>query len=409
MEMRQLEKYARLLVRKGLNLQENQILVVNAPVECFEFARIITREAYEVGARKVVMNWRDDLISRETLLKGNETIFDEFPEWQKRFYNDHASEDAAFLSISASDPEVFKGVDPTRMARQNKASSTAIAPYRSRLMANKNTWCVASIPTENWAKKVFPELGTTEAVEKLWDYIFKSVRVDQEDPVGAWDEHGSNLSRRLERLNEYNFKSLKYKNSLGTDFTVALVEGHIWMGGSDLTPEGIEFIANMPTEEVFTAPAKKGSFGRIVSSMPLNYNGNLIENFSLTLEDGKVVDFSAEQGYEVLKGLLDTDEGARHLGEVALVPYDSPISNLKTLFFNTLYDENASCHFALGKAYPVNVKGGAEASVEELLNLGVNDSLTHVDFMVGTSDLSIVGIKADGTEVVVFENGNFVF
>lgn len=409
MEMTQLEKYARLLVRKGLNLQQNQILVVNAPVECYDFARVIAKQAYEVGARKVVMNWRDDLISRETLLSGNDEIFDEFPAWQKAFYNDHADEGAAFLSIAASDPEVFKGVDPTRMSRQNKASSTSIAHYRSRLMANKNTWCVASIPTPSWAKKVFPMLSEAEAVDKLWDYIYKSVRVDQADPVAAWDEHGSNLSRRLKALNEHNFKALHYKNSIGTDFTVSLVKGHIWMGGSDLTPEGVEFIANMPTEEVFTAPAKVGSFGKIVSSMPLNYNGNLIENFSLTLENGRVVDFTAEKGYDVLKGLLDTDEGARHLGEVALVPYDSPISNLKTLFFNTLYDENASCHFALGKAYPINVEGGAEASVEELLALGINDSLTHVDFMVGTSDLSIKGIKEDGSEVVVFENGNFVF
>jgi aminopeptidase len=187
------------------------------------------------------------------------------------------------------------------------------------------------------------------------------------------------------------------------------VDKHIWLGGSEFTPEGVEFIANMPTEEIFTAPAKKGSNEKIVSSMALNYNGNLIENFSLTFEDGKIVDFTAEKGYEVLKTLLDTDEGARYIGEVALVQYDSPISNLKTLFFNTLYDENASCHFAFGKAYPVNVEGGSDATPEELAAKGVNDSLTHVDFMIGTQDLSIIGIQSDGTEVVVFENGNFVF
>lgn len=409
MEIKQLEKYARLLVRTGLNVQENQILVVNCPVECAYFGRAIAKEAYAVKARKVVMNWRDDLIARETFLNANDEIFDEFPEWQKAFYNDHADQGAAFLSISASDPEVFKGVDPSRMARNNKASSTAIAHYRSRMMSNKNTWCVASIPTDSWAVKVFPGIPTEEAVEKLWDAIFKSVRVDQEDPVAAWEEHKANLDRRLKMLNDYNFKTLRYTNSIGTDFTAALVDGHIWMGGSEHTPEGIEFIANMPTEEVFTAPAKVGSNGVVVSAMPLNYNGNLIDKFSLTFEDGKIVDFSAEEGYDVLKGLLDTDEGARHIGEVALVPYDSPISNLKTLFFNTLYDENASCHFAFGKAYPINVKGGSEASTEELKALGVNDSLTHVDFMIGTADLSIVGVQADGTEVVVFENGNFAF
>lgn len=409
MEQNQLEKYARLLVRTGINLQDNQILVVNCPVECAYFGRAIVKEAYAVGARKVVMNWRDDLISRETYLNGKDDIFDEFPEWQKAFYNDHADEGAAFLSISASDPEVFKGVDPTRMARQNKVSSTAIAHYRSKMMSNKNAWCVASIPTDSWAVKVFPGVSTEEAVEKLWDAIFKTVRVDQPDPVAAWDEHKLNLQRRMKLLNDYNFKSMKYKNSIGTDFEVVLADKHIWLGGSEFTPEGVEFIANMPTEEIFTAPAKKGSNGKVVSSMPLNYNGNLIDKFSLTFEDGMIVDFSAEQGYDVLKGLLDTDEGARHLGEVALVPYDSPISNLKTLFFNTLYDENASCHFAFGKAYPVNVEGGDEATNEELAAKGINDSLTHVDFMIGTEDLSIIGVQADGTEVVVFENGNFVF
>lgn len=409
MEQNQLEKYARLLVRTGINLQDNQILVVNCPVECAYFGRAIVKEAYAVGARKVVMNWRDDLISRETYLNGKDEIFDEFPEWQKAFYNDHADEGAAFLSISASDPEVFKGVDPTRMARLNKVSSTAIAHYRSKMMSNKNAWCVASIPTDSWAVKVFPGVSTEEAVEKLWDAIFKTVRVDQPDPVAAWDEHKLNLQRRMKLLNDYNFKSMKYKNSIGTDFEVVLADKHIWLGGSEFTPEGVEFIANMPTEEIFTAPAKKGSNGKVVSSMPLNYNGNLIDKFSLTFEDGMIVDFSAEQGYDVLKGLLDTDEGARHLGEVALVPYDSPISNLKTLFFNTLYDENASCHFAFGKAYPVNVEGGDEATNEELAAKGINDSLTHVDFMIGTEDLSIIGVQADGTEVVVFENGNFVF
>jgi aminopeptidase len=409
MEMNQLEKYARLLVQTGINVQDNQTLVVNCPVECAYFARVIATEAYAVGARKVVINWRDDLVSRITLLNAKDDIFDEFPEWQKAFYNDLANEGAAFLSISASDPEVFKGVDPERMARQNKASSTAIAAYRSRMMSNKNAWCVASIPTESWAVKVFPGVTTEVAVEKLWDAIFKSVRVDQADPVVAWNEHKANLQRRLKMLNDFNFKSMTYKNSLGTDFNVALVEEHIWLGGSEYTPEGVEFIANMPTEEVFTAPAKIGSNGKVVSSMPLNYNGNLIDNFSLTFENGKIVDFTAEQGYDVLKGLLDTDEGARHIGEVALVPYDSPISNLKTLFFNTLYDENASCHFAFGKAYPVNVEGGKDATNDELAAKGINDSLTHVDFMIGTKDLSIVGIQADGTQVVVFENGNFVF
>lgn len=409
MNQMQLEKYARLLVRTGLNVQNEQTVVVSCPVECAYFARAIATEAYAAGAHEVVMNWRDDLISRITLLNAPDTLFDEFPEYRKAFYIELAEKGACFLSISASDPEVFKGVDPDRMMRLNKVTSTAIAPYRARMMSNKNAWCVASIPTDSWALKVFPDATQEEAVEKLWDAIFKSVRVDQADPVAAWDEHKANIQRRMKLLNDYNFKALRYTNSLGTDFTVKLVDKHIWLGGSEYTPENVEFIANMPTEEVFTAPAKKGHFGKVVSSLPLNYNGNLIKNFSVTFEDGMITDFSAEEGQDVLKGLLDTDEGARHIGEVALVPYDSPISNLKTLFYNTLYDENASCHFAFGKAYPVNVEGGKDMNAEELVAAGLNDSLTHVDFMIGTADLSIVGITQDDKEVPVFVNGNYAF
>lgn len=409
MEQLQLEKYARLLVRTGINVQEGQTLVVNSPVECAYFARAIATEAYAAGAREVVMNWRDELLSRITLLNAPADLFDEFPEYRKAFFIELAEKGAAFLSISASDPEVYKGVDPDRMMRLNKVSSKALVSYRERMMANKNAWCVASIPTDAWAMKVYPGVSKDEAVEKLWEAIFKSARVDQPDPVAAWDEHKANLQRRLKILNDYNFKALRYNNSIGTDFTVKLVEKHKWLGGSEYTPEGVEFIANMPTEEVFTAPSKTGHFGKVVSSMPLNYNGNLINDFTLTFEDGKIVDFTAKEGQEVLKGLLDTDEGARHIGEVALVPYDSPISNLKTLFFNTLYDENASCHFAFGKAYPVNVIGGSEMNAEELTKAGVNDSLTHVDFMIGTADLVITGITQDDKEVTVFDNGNFVF
>jgi aminopeptidase len=404
-----LEKYALLLVKTGINIQKNQILVVNCPIECASFARIVSKIAYAEGAREVVMNWRDELSSKIKFMLAPEEIFEEYPDWQRDFYLSNVRKGAAFLSISASDPELMKEVDSERMAKANKAASTAIKEYRERLMSNKNVWCVASIPTVSWAKKVFPELSEDEAVEKLWEAIFKTVRVDTEDPVASWGNHKDKLKKSMDFLNSNKFKYLQYKNSLGTDLKVELPEDHLWLGGSEYTPEGVEFIANMPTEEVFTLPKKTGVNGVVVSSKPLNYNGNLIEHFSLTFKDGKIVDFKAEKGYDTLKSLIETDEGSCYLGEVALVPHDSPISNSNILFYNTLFDENASCHLAIGKAYPVCIKNGENLSDEELAKLGVNDSLTHEDFMVGTEDLQIIGITEEGKEVSVFENGNFAF
>ena len=404
-----LEKYALLLVKTGINIQKDQTLVINAPIECASFARIVSKIAYIEGAREVVLNWRDELSSKIKFTHAPEEVFEEFPDWQRDFYLSNVRKGAAFLSISASDPELMKDVNPDRMAKSHKASSTALKEYRERLMSNRNVWCVASIPTIPWAKKVFPELSEDEAVEKLWDAIFKTVRVDTENPVASWETHKGNLKRSMNFLNSNNFKYLQYKNSLGTDLKIELPENHLWLGGSDYTPEGVEFIANMPTEEVFTLPKKTGVNGIVVSSKPLNYNGNLIEDFSLTFKAGKIVDFKAEKGYNVLKSIIETDEGSYYLGEVALVPHDSPISNSNILFYNTLFDENASCHLAIGKAYPVCIKNGENLSDEELAKLEVNDSFVHEDFMIGTEDLKIIGITAEGKEIPVFENGNFAF
>ncbi|TGE35083.1 aminopeptidase [Desulfosporosinus fructosivorans] len=403
-----LEKYAHLIVRTGLNLQPKQILVITAPIECAHFTRIVSQLAYEAGALDVVIQWKDELFSKIRYLHAPEEVFEEFPEWQKEFYLFYVHQGAAFLSISASDPELMKDVNPERLTKAQKASSTALKVYRERLMGNKNVWCVISIPTSAWAKKVFPHLSEEDSIEKLWEVILKTVRVDTENPVVSWDEHKTNLKRRMEFLNSLTLKSLHYTNSLGTDLRIELPENHIWLGGSEFTPEGIEFIANIPTEEVFTLPLKTGVNGKAVSSMPLNYNGNLIEQFSLTFKDGKIIDYDAAQGYETLRTIIETDEGSHFLGEVALVPYDSPISNSNILFYNTLFDENASCHLALGKAYPVCLKNGENMNQEDLAKLGVNESLVHVDFMIGTSDLEILGITTDNREIAVFKNGNFV-
>jgi aminopeptidase len=404
-----IEKYAELLVKIGINIQQDQILVINSPIECADFARKVTKKAYEAGAREVIIRWNDEQSTRLRYKMANDEVFDEVHNWDVEFLNQTVDKDAAYLRIAASDPELMHDVDPKKMARQNKVLTGAIEYYRSKLMSNANVWCVASIPTLSWAKKVFPDTKSPgEAMSRLWNAIFNSVRINQEKPVEAWREHQNILSSRNDFLNNNNFKSLRYKNSLGTDVVVDLVENHIWFGGGEESLKGQMFIANMPTEEVFTMPEVNGVNGKIVSSMPLNYNGSLIEDFSFIFKDGVVIDFDAKNGKDVLEELLNTDDGARRLGEVALVPYDSPISNQKILFYNTLFDENASCHFALGKAYPINIKGGTEMTKEELIKSGANDSLVHVDFMVGTEDLEITGIKEDGVEVPVFRNGNFV-
>lgn len=402
-----LEKYARLIVKTGLNLQVKQTLVISAPIESAPFTRLIAEQAYQEGARDVVIQWGDELTAKIRYLHAPEEVFDEFPAWQKELYLSYVHQGAAFLSIAASDPELMKDVNPQRILKAQKAGNTALKVYRDRLMSNQNTWCVVSIPTTAWSKKVFPHLSEQEALEKLWDAILKAVRVDTENPILSWQEHKTNLKTRMDSLNSLSLTTLRYTNSLGTDLRIDLPENHYWLGGSEFTPDGIEFIANMPTEEVFTLPHKTGVNGKAVSSMPLNYNGNLIENFSLTFKDGKIVDYKAERGYEALKTIIETDEGSHFLGEVALVPYDSPISNSKILFYNTLFDENASCHLAIGKAYPVCMKNSEKIAPEEYGKLGINESLIHVDFMIGTRDLEILGTTSDGREIPIFKKGNF--
>jgi len=409
MDIKLQEKYARLIIKTGINIQPNQTLVITSPIECAEFTRIITRIAYQAGAREVVVSWKDELSSQIRYLEAPEEIFEEFPEWQKEFYLSYLHKGAAFLRIAAEDPELMKDVEPERVMKAQKASGTALKEYRESLMSNKNVWSIVSMPTKAWAKKVFPHLADEEAVAELGRAICKTVRADQDDPVAAWKKHVQTLKQSMDFMNSHKFMALKYKNSLGTDLTIELPEKHIWLGGSEYSASGVEFIANMPTEEIFTLPKKNGVNGTAVSSKPLNYNGKLIEEFTLTFKDGKVVDCRAKKGEEILKKLIATDEGSCYLGEVALVPHESPISQSNILFYNTLFDENASCHLALGKAYSVCIQDSENKSKEELRQLGMNDSLIHEDFMIGTADLTIIGITAAGEKIPVFKEGNFAF
>ena len=402
-----LEEYAHLLIEVGLNVQKGQYLIINSPVDCAYFARLCVKAGYEAGAKQVIMQWRDDYISRQYWLNAADEVFDEVFPWDVERNLTLAKKNAARLSISAADPENLVGVDPDRLDRADKANGKANSEYTTMMMNSDFPWCVASIPIPAWAKKVFPGIPEEEAMEKLWNAIFDAVRItDEGGAVERWKQHCDNLKNKREILNKYNFKSLHYTNSIGTDLTVELPEGHIWMAGSEFSKTGIEFVANIPTEEVFTAPKCDGINGTVAASKPLVIGGNIVDGFSMVLKDGKITEVHAEKGEEYLKKAITLDEGASRFGEVALVPYDSPISNSGILFLNTLFDENASCHFAFGDSYPC-IKGGDKMSKEELKKHGLNASMTHCDFMVGTKDLSIIGTTHDGREIPVFKDGNF--
>ncbi len=405
----QFKKYARLLITKGVNLQEGQDLLVNAPLEAKELVEEIVEVAYkEKKSGKVHVNWSHAKLGRIAYEHASEEVLLDFPDYQMAKFDELAERGAALLSIRNDDPKLMAGIDPKLLAKVGKETSIKMQPFTAKIMSGKIRWSIGAMPSLAWARLVFPELNDDEAMDKLWDYIFKCTRVDQDDPIKAWEDHVTNLNEKRDYLNNMQFKSLKY-TAPGTDLTVGLPKGHIWVAGAKAANDGIDFIPNMPTEEVFTMNHKTEVNGTLRSTMPLNLRGSLVEDFSFVFENGKVVDYDAKVGKENLKGLLGTDEGAMYLGEVALVPVDSPISNLNTIFFNTLYDENASCHFALGRAYPYTLEGGTTMTPEELQKAGANHSLTHVDFMVGCEELSIDGIDAEGNTHPIFRNGNWAF
>ncbi|QHT48250.1 aminopeptidase [Bacillus sp. SB49] len=402
-----LEKYADLALRTGVNLQKGQLLMINSTIEGAEFTRIVARKAFELGAKNVHINWSDDALTRMKYEHADKETLSDVPEWQQQKFTYFAEQGAAVLSIRSTDPDLLKGIDGEKIAAANKAGAEAMSTFRSYTMNDRIPWSIVSIPVPAWAQKIFPGEEEDTAVEKLWEQIFSIVRVDREDPNEAWAEHNKTLIKARKFLNKKQYKKLIYK-APGTDLAVGLPEGHVWKGGPAQTEgEEIPFNPNMPTEEVFTAPHKYEVEGTVSSTKPLNYGGNVIDRFKLTFKEGKVVDFSAEEGEETLKHLLDTDEGSRRLGELALVPHESPISQSGLIFYNTLYDENASCHLALGKAYPTNMTGGSSMSEEELDKNGINHSLSHVDFMMGSAELDVDGVLADGTTEPVIRKGSW--
>lgn len=406
---RQIDKYVELVIQKGINIQKGQILVISSPVEVYDFTRKLVKQAYELGASEVVVHWNDEVVGKYKYVYGAEDIFDTFPEWQKESMEYYRKKGAAFLSVYATDPDILKEVDKTRVARFQKAKSLALKEYYENVMGNSNQWCVISVPTQAWAKRVFPELSIEVAISEMWKLILKIVRADKENPILEWENHLNTLKARMDYLNKKRFAKLIYRNSLGTNLEIGLPEGHKWISGGEKSKAGVEFVANIPTEEIFTMPHRKKVNGVVVSSKPLIYGGSVIDKFTLTFKDGEVINYSAEIGEEILGKLLSMDENSKYLGEVALVEYDSPISKSERVFYNTLFDENASCHLAFGGAYPVCLENSEGQSEEELKERGMNNSLTHEDFMIGTEDMEIVGIDSEGRETTIMKNGNFVF
>lgn len=401
-----LKKYARLIAETGVATEKGHTVVLQISVDQAPLARLITQEAYKLGAAEVIVQWTDDQIQREFLLHAATDRIEDVPQSKIVQADEWLEKGASRISVVSADPDAFAGVDSHRVATYQAAAGKALMNLRKATQANKVSWTVVAAAGKQWAAKVFPDLPEEEQVDALWDQIFKTTRVYEEDPVLAWKKHDEKLAKKAEELNQEQFSALHY-TAPGTDIIIGLPKNHLWEGAGSYNARGEKFMANMPTEEVFTAPDSHRVDGYISSTKPLSYAGTIISGMKFTFKDGKVVDFSAEQGENVLEKLLDTDEGARRLGEVALVPDPSPISQSGIIFFNTLFDENASNHLALGSAYAFSVKGGTEMSDEELAEAGLNRSQTHVDFMVGSDKMDIDGIREDGSTVPIFRNGDW--
>jgi Leucyl aminopeptidase (aminopeptidase T) len=402
-----LDKYAELIVRTGVNVQQGQEVFINgAAVEIAPLVRAVARKAYEAGASNVHVDWADDELSRLKYEKAADSVFSSFPEWETAKRHAFVDRNAAFISMTSSSPDLLKGIPSERIAAYQRAQGQGLKEFRRAIQADKVSWTVVAAAGKNWAAKVFPDVAPDEAVDKLWSAIFDAVRLDAADPVKAWTEHNDTLHRKAEILNKMRFRQLHYV-APGTDLIVGLHEKHVWVSAGSKNQSGVEFMANMPTEEVFTVPLKTGTNGCVSSTKPLSYGGNIIDRFKLTFEDGRIVKAEAEEGEDILRKLVETDEGAHYLGEVALVPHKSPISQSGVLFFNTLFDENASNHLAIGSGYAFNIDGGKTMSPEELESHGVNASITHNDFMIGSAEMDIDGILEDGTKVPVFRKGDW--
>ena len=402
-----LKNYARVVARMGANVQKGQEVIINADLDQPEFVKMVVEECYKAGAKTVMVEWSYQPLAKINVRYRSLATMSTIPEWQLAKLRHAVEVLPAQIHIISADPDGLKGINQMKMAKASMKTYPLIKPIRDQ-MENKYQWTIVGVPGAGWAKKVFPDLPKKKAIEKLWEAILLTSRIS-DDPVQSWKDHNADLLARCNYLNSLNLDYLHYTSKNGTDFKVWMLDQCLWMGGGETSTQGIYFNPNMPTEECFVTPIKGKAEGIVYASKPLSYRGELIENFSVTFKDGKAVEVKAEKNEELLKQMISMDPGASYLGECALVPFDSPINNSGILFFNTLYDENASCHLALGRGFSNCVKDYEKYSKEDFDKMGINDSMIHVDFMIGSKDLSIVGYTRDGKKVPLFKNGNWAF
>ncbi|MBT3337393.1 MAG: aminopeptidase [Anaerolineae bacterium] len=403
-----LKKYAELVVKVGLNLQPKQKMIVRAGINTAPLVQEVAAVAYQMGCPLVTIVWSDEKINKLRHQYASRDSFDQFPAWKFEGIAQEIKDGAAYLQVAGPDPELLKGLDPQAISSSRQALARNYRPIGELQGQSATQWTVVCPPTPDWAKHVFPDKDAEEALRLLWEKVFALCRLDQDDPVALWRIHIADLIQRHQILTKKGYTALHLR-APGTDLKLGLPTGHIWAGGGNVSREKIDYVANIPTEEVFTLPHKDQTEGTVASTKPLSYYGSMIENFSLTFSKGKVVEFSAEKGEDVLREMITTDENASFLGEIAFVPHQSPISQSNIVFLNSLFDENASCHLALGRAYKFNLEGGPEMSNEEFFAVGGNDSVIHVDFMFGSGELDVDGITADGTVEAVMRGGEWAF
>lgn len=407
MELERLKAYARLIVRKGINPEPGQEVLILAGLDQPDFVCMTAEECYLAGASKVIVDFQHMPLMKLAQLYQSEKTLGSIENWELEKWKWRTERLPAMIWLDSDDPDGMDGIDQGKRARAQAMRFPKIKPYRDA-MENRFQWCIAGIPGVNWAKKVFPDLSEKDAVEKLWEAILAASRADG-DPLANWEKHNSSLHARAAKLNSFGFSELEYKASNGTDFRVGLIPDALFAGGSEKDLSGREFNPNIPSEEIFTTPMRGRAEGLLVSTKPLSWQGTLIEDFSIRFENGKAVEVRAERNQSALEKMIGMDEGASYLGECALIACDSPISNSGILFHNTLYDENASCHLALGRGFENCIRNYGKYTLEEIRAMGVNDSMIHVDFMVGCRDLDITGIRPDGARIPVFRRGEWCF
>ncbi|WHX24578.1 aminopeptidase [Virgibacillus halodenitrificans] len=405
----QLKKYAQLAVRAGVNVQKNQLVIIHSDIKNAPFVHLIQKAAYGAGASNVVMDWTDEQSAKEFYLHAADDAIDHIPDWEAARFNEWDDAGAAYIHIISENLDVFKEVSTDRMSRFQKASRTKLQDHHAKIRSHKVRWCFLTVPSLQWATKVFPDLRKEEALHSLWQAILQGARADGEKPIRDWTNHDRAFKSRKKFLNDNQFEALHFKNSLGTDLLIGMPENHCFIGGGVIDEKGIPFSPNIPTEEIFSAPHKKKVNGKLVGTKPLIYEGSIIDDFHLIFKDGRITDYNATKGLEVLRNLIETDEGSHYLGEIALVSNKSPLGQADTLFYNTLFDGNTACHIGIGNASPSNLQNGSNLSEKELNEAGLNTSILLVNVTFGSEDMGVTGIRKDGTEILLMQDGDFQF